>query len=229
MVSIDEAVIARLEKDGKRFEILVDPRMAWSLKQGQSVSVQRMLAISEVFTDAKKGAKASQSDVISAFGTDDILEVVRKIVTEGEVQLTSAMIREMNEKKRLKVAEAIHKLSVDPKTGMPHPVDRILAAMDQARVRIDYRLNDEKLIQETINAIKRIIPLSFEKCRLQILVPVSSVGKAYGMIKEMNPVKEEWTSNGDLIAVIEIPKSMKVETISKISNAVHGDCSIKEV
>ena len=97
------------------------------------------------------------------------------------------------------------------------------------QVRVDYQKSPESQVEAVSSAIKRIIPLSFEKCKLRFFIPVSEVGKAYGAIKAMNVVSEEWTSSGDLIVVIEIPKSLKVETISKISSIVHGDIDVKEV
>ncbi len=229
MVSVDKAIIARIDIGGRHFEILVDPDLAWGLKEGRSVSVQDMLAINEVFSDAKKGMKASHSDVVSAFGTDDIAEIARKIVLSGELQLTARMMRELNERTRRKVAEIIHRNAVDPKTGKPHPVERILRAMEEARVRLDFNKSPESQVETAASAIKRIIPLSFEKCKLRLFIPVSEVGKVYGMVRGFSVLDEEWTSSGDLIVVIEVPAGMKVEVISKISSASKGEIDIKEV
>ncbi len=58
MVTLDKAVIARLKKAGMEFEILVDPYLARDLKEGKEVDFEELLAVEEVFKDAKKGERA---------------------------------------------------------------------------------------------------------------------------------------------------------------------------
>ena len=54
MVSLDDAVLARLEKGGKRYEILVDPDLVDSWKEDpESVSLDDLLATEEVWSDAR--------------------------------------------------------------------------------------------------------------------------------------------------------------------------------
>ena len=55
MVSLDDAV-ARLEKGGKRFEILVDPDLVELWKQNpEGVSMDDLLAVDEIWSDARAG------------------------------------------------------------------------------------------------------------------------------------------------------------------------------
>ena len=44
MVTVDEAIIAKFDKDGKHFEILVDSELAYGMKEGKIVSLSKMLA-----------------------------------------------------------------------------------------------------------------------------------------------------------------------------------------
>jgi len=54
LVSLDDAVIARLHKGEDHFEILVDPRVAESFIEGKEVDVLSTLAIDTIFTGSKK-------------------------------------------------------------------------------------------------------------------------------------------------------------------------------
>ena len=55
MVSLDEAVLARLEYGGKRYEVLVDPELVEEFKSDpSSVNIDEFLATDEVWHDAKK-------------------------------------------------------------------------------------------------------------------------------------------------------------------------------
>ena len=50
MVSLDDAVLARMEKGGKRYEILVDPDLVDAFKTDpKSVKVDDFFAMDEVF------------------------------------------------------------------------------------------------------------------------------------------------------------------------------------
>ena len=54
MVSLDDAVVARLEKGGKRYEILVDPELVEPFKSDpDSVSLDDLLATDEIWHDAR--------------------------------------------------------------------------------------------------------------------------------------------------------------------------------
>ena len=89
MVTVEKAIIARIDKYGKHFEILVDSELAYDLKENKSVSINKMLAINQVFTDAKKGMKAGAGDLQKAFNTDDVEKIASIIVKEGDLQLTT--------------------------------------------------------------------------------------------------------------------------------------------
>ena len=43
MVNVDDAVIARLESYGERFEILVDPELAADYKRGEDIDLEEIL------------------------------------------------------------------------------------------------------------------------------------------------------------------------------------------
>ena len=60
MVSLDDAVIARLKKGVEHFEILVDPYAAADLIDGNEIEINQCLAIDSIFKDSKKGTHASE-------------------------------------------------------------------------------------------------------------------------------------------------------------------------
>jgi ribosome maturation protein SDO1 len=56
MVSLDDAVLARMEKGGKRYELLVDPNLVDVFKsEPTSVDLNAFLAMDEVFHDIRGG------------------------------------------------------------------------------------------------------------------------------------------------------------------------------
>jgi ribosome maturation protein SDO1 len=121
MITLEDAVIARLEYFGEHFEILVDPEMAADFKRGEAIEVQEILAVEEVFKDAKKGDKASEEAMMKAFNTTDILDAAATIIRKGHVQLTAQQRKEMTEEKRRKIVATITRESINPQTKFPHP------------------------------------------------------------------------------------------------------------
>ncbi|MGB8233550.1 MAG: ribosome assembly factor SBDS, partial [Methanobacterium sp.] len=107
MVNLEDAVTARLEYFGEHFEILVDPDLASDFKRGQEINVEDILAVEEIFKDAKKGDKASEEAMNKAFNTTDHMEVAEAILHKGQIQLTAQQRKEMQEEKRLKVITTI--------------------------------------------------------------------------------------------------------------------------
>src|SRR3972149_11972895 len=97
MVTLDEAIIARLKTHGKMFEVFVDPDGALAFKKGDHVKIESILAVEDVFSDAKTGDRPAEQDVLNAFGTKDALKIAEKIILEGELQLTTEQRRKIQE------------------------------------------------------------------------------------------------------------------------------------
>ena len=73
MVSLDKAVLARMEKGGKRYEVLVDPDLVDAFKADpESVDINAFLAMDEVFHDARGGERPTEDAIENTFGTQDI-------------------------------------------------------------------------------------------------------------------------------------------------------------
>mgnify|MGYP001396987450 CR=1 FL=1 len=84
MVSMDDAVLARMEKGGKRYEILVDPEMVDDFKNDpDSVNIDDFLVMDEVFHDARGGERPTEDAIQNTFNTQDILEITKIILEKG--------------------------------------------------------------------------------------------------------------------------------------------------
>lgn len=229
MVTVDEAIIAKLDKDGKHFEILVDPQIAYDLKEGKTASLSRMLAANIIFTDAKKGDKASPSELQTAFGTFDVEKIGEAIVKKGEVQLTTEFRRKKTEEKRKQVAALISKYAINPQTKLPHPPDRILNAMDIARSHIDPFKPAEQQVEEVLKALKSVLPISMEETKLTVEIPAQYSGRIYGMLKDIGTVNDQqWLNDGSLVVKLTIPAGLRESIYKKLGGLTEGKAVITE-
>jgi ribosome maturation protein SDO1 len=226
MVKIEDAVIARLRKGDKVFEIFVDCEKALELRKGKSVSIRDILAIDEIFKDAKKGERAA--GVKEAFGTDDIFLVAEKIIKEGEIQLTTEYRRKLTEEKKRQVIDSIVKRAIDPRTNLPIPPTRLELAMEQSKVHIDPFKSTEEQVKEVIDKIKFILPIKIERKKLQIISPIQSSGRVLGIAPKYGEVKkEEWLNDGSLLMIVEIPAGMMGEFLAEMNRISGGKIESK--
>ena len=230
MVSVDKAVIARLMKAGNKFEILVEPELAVSVKGGKEIPADDLLAVPEVFEDVGKGTRVPAADVNKFFGTSDIQKIAEKIIRDGDVQLTTEQRNKMLEEKTKAVTAIIARNGINPQTGAPHPQDRILRAMEQARSRVVLEKSAEEQVDEILKAIQPIIPIRFEKISVAIKIPAEHAGRAAGIIRNFGtPSREEWAGDGSYMAVVEIPAGMQTELFDKLNSLTRGEAVVKNL
>ena len=227
MVSVDKAVIARITRGGKDFEILVDPEGALEFRKGKPMGIENILAVPLVFKDAKKGEKASSADLTGAFSTNDVFSIAKIIIREGDVQLTTEQKRKLTEEKRKQIVDIICRQGVDPKTKLPHPPARVLNAMEQTHFNVDPFRPAEAQVKDALESIQQIIPISIETLEIAVRIPLAAAAKAAASIHHLARIrKEEWQANAWL-AVMEIPAGMQAEIYSKLNSLTGGQVEVK--
>ena len=228
MVSLDDAVIARLKKGEEHFEILVDPYSAAELIDGNEIDIMKCLAIDSVFKDSKKGTHASEESLKKNFNTENIEEIAKLIILKGEIQLTTEQRHKMKENKKNRIIEKIVKNAMDPKTKAPHPRQRIELAMEEAKVNIDPFKPVRDQVKTIIDLLKPLIPLSFDKIRISVKIPPEYVGKAYGIARNFGVLeREDWQSDGSWLGIVKIPAGMQNDFYDRLNDMTKGNVSTK--
>lgn len=224
MVSLDEAVTARIEKQGMHFEILIDPVAAEDFLDAKDVNLVSNLATDIVFKDASKGTKASDESLEEAFGTTELELVAKAIVKHGDIQLTTQQRRDMQKRKQAKIINTIMRNTMNPQTKLPHPKERIELAMEEARFHVDPFKPVDAQVKEVIDAIKTIIPISTDNVKIKIKIMPKFAGRAYGEIKSFGTqMHEAWLSDGSYTCVVELPAGMQSELYDMLNGITHGN------
>ncbi|KZX12684.1 ribosome assembly factor SBDS [Methanobrevibacter filiformis] len=232
MVNIDDAIIARLESHGEKFEVLVDPDLAAEFKnpENKDIAIEDVLAVEEIFKDAKKGDKSSEEAMETVFQNIDILEVATEIVQRGTIQLTAKQKKEMQEEKRKLVVNKISRESINPQTGLPHPVKRIENAMDESKIHIDPFKSVDEQVKTVLKAIRVKIPIRFEKVKVAVHLPGNVAGTAFSSISRFGIIlNEEWQQDGSWIAIVEIPGGLQDEFSAKMGELSGGKAETKAI
>ena len=219
-----EYVIARVEKSGEKFEVLVKPEAVAKVRDGKEVDLLKELAIDEVFKDAHKGSKASEEKMAEFFGTTDPLSVAKQIIQRGEIQLTTEQRRQVLEAKRKQIVQYIAANAINPQTAAPHPPQRIENAMEEAKVHIDPFKPVEEQVKEVLDALRPLIPIRFEKVRIAVKLSAEDSAKTYGDIKGFGTIlKEEWSPTGAWLGVVEMPAGLQTDFLERLNAKTKGN------
>ncbi|MFQ5887412.1 MAG: ribosome assembly factor SBDS [Candidatus Hydrothermarchaeales archaeon] len=223
MVSLEAAVIARLEIHGSRFEVLVDPDLALELKKGKREDMSDILAIETIFKDSKKGDKASEEHIKEIFDTDDPLEVAKTIIKKGDIQLTTEQRKKIQEDRKRQVITFIAKHGINPKTGTPHPPQRIEKAIAEAKIHIDLFKSAEEQTPKILKAIRPLLPIRFEEKTIAVKIPAHYAGKAHSIVQDFGEVKkEEWQNDGSLIVLMKLPAGSIDDFFNELNKLTKG-------
>jgi len=225
---MDGMVMARLESHGHNFEIIVEADYVNDGKPEEWKDILNHMPADEVFSDARKGTRSPKEEMEAAFGTISSKEIAIEVLRKGQVQLTTEQRRQMQEEKRLQIIAIIAREAMNPQTKTPHPATRIEAAIAEVGIHIDPMKPVSMQVKDIVQALRAVIPISFDKMRLAIKLQGVDYGKCYGDIKAMGTVsKEEWGADGSWMGIVEIPAGLQQDLFNKLNEKTKGNLESK--
>lgn len=216
---------ARVKKNGKHFEVLVDLDEALKVRKGDG-NLNAAVLTEAVFHNLKSGEQAGVNDLDIAFGTSDFMTVAERIIKEGEVVRTTESMRENQDKKYKQVVDFLVRNAVNPE-GRPYTPDRIMKSLKEARVNVKNK-PIEGQVSEILEQLGKVLPLSVEKKKVKLLIPAIHSGKAYGIVKEFM-IREDWKNNGDLEVIVEMPSGLVMDFYDRVNGATSGSVMSEEL
>jgi len=232
MISLDEAVTARLESHGARFEVLIDPDAALSIKRGEfDGDLEEVIAAEDVFEDASRGDRPAENDLEKVFGTTDPLEIIPEVVKQGEIQITAEQRREMQEQKRKSLINRIARNAVNPQMNdSPHPPERIERALEEAGFKIDPMEPVESQVDDALDALRPVLPIRFAEVTVAVQLPAEYAGSGQAQIRSYGDLeREEWQNDGSWVGVITFPAGMQNDFYDKVNNITSGTAETRIV
>ncbi len=226
MISLDEAVTARLESHGQRFEVLIDPDAALAIKRGEfDGELEDVIAAEDVFENADRGDRPPEDALEEVFGTTEPMEVIPQVVKDGEIQITADQRREMQEQKHKQLIQRITRNAVNPQMDdAPHPPERIESALEETDFRVDPMEPVENQVDEALEALRPVIPIRFDEVTVAVQVPADYAGSAQAQIRQFGDLeREEWQSDGSWIGVITFPAGMQNDFYDLVNEHTSGE------
>ena len=228
MVSLEDAVIARLESGGHRFEILIDPNEAQAFKDGDKIDWEDSIAVDGIWADSAKGERSPENILDDFFESSDLIDIYKKILTEGTIQLTSEQKKEMVDNKKKQILSHIAANAMNPQTGGAHPPQRIENAIVEVKYSIDPVKSVERQVEEIIRKIRPLIPISFEKVKAAVKIPAVYVGKCYGQLSGLGTIEnEEYQNDGSWVGIVKMSAASYSELENLLGSTTKGTAEIK--
>ena len=232
MISLEDAVTARLESHGERFEVLVDPDAALAIKRGEfEGELEDVIAAEDVFENASRGDRPAETDLEEVFGTTEPMDIIPEVIQEGEIQITAEQRKEMQEQKYRKLVDRITRNAVNPQMdNAPHPPERIESALDEADFSVDPMEPVSQQVDDALDALRPVIPIRFEEVTIAVQMPPEYAGSAQAKIREFGDLeREEWQSDGSWVGVLTFPAGMQNEFYDRVNELSSGEAETRIV
>ena len=230
MISLDEAVTARLESHGQRFEVLVDPDAALAIKRGEfEGDLADVIAAEDVFEDADRGDRPPENMLEEVFETTDPMEIIPEVIKRGEIQITADQRREMMAQKHKQLVQRITRNAVNPQMDdAPHPPERIESALEETDFRIDPMEPVETQVDDALDALRPVIPIRFDEITVAVQVPADYAGSAQAKIRTFGELeREEWQANGSWVGVLTFPAGMQNDFYDVVNEHTSGEAETR--
>jgi ribosome maturation protein SDO1 len=232
MISLDEAVTARLESHGARFEVLIDPDAALAMKRGEfDGDLEEVIAAEDVFEDASRGDRPAEDDLETVFDTTDPMTIIPEVVRRGEIQITAEQRREMQEQKRRQLIDTIARNAVNPQMDdAPHPPERIERALEEAGFKVDPMEPVENQVDDALDVLRPVIPIRFDEVTIAVRLPADYAGSGQARVRQFGDLdREEWQNDGGWVGVVTFPAGLQNDFYDLVNEVSSGEAETRVV
>jgi ribosome maturation protein SDO1 len=232
MISLDDAVTARLESHGERFEVLVEPDAALAISREEfEGDLEDVIAAEDVFEDAAAGDRPPENALEEAFDTTDPLEIIPEVIRRGEIQITAEQRRVMQERKHKQLVNRITRNAVNPQMDdAPHPPERIERALEEAGFQVDPMEPVENQVDDALDDLRPVIPIRFDEVVMAVRVSADYAGSAQAQIRQFGDLQEEeWQSDGSWVGVLKFPAGLQNEFYDLVNEHTSGEAETRVV
>jgi ribosome maturation protein SDO1 len=159
------------------------------------------------------------------------MTIIPEVIRRGEIQITAEQRREMQEQKRRRLIDTIARNAVNPQQGdAPHPPDRIERALEEAGFTVDPMEPAESQVDDALEALRPVIPISFAEVTMAVRLPAEYAGKAQAQVRQFGDLeREEWQPDGSWVGVTTFPAGMQNEFYDLVNEHTSGEAETRIV
>lgn len=145
-----------------------------------------------IFSNVSKGVLAKREDLLEVFGTDDEVVICKRILAEGELQVSDKERKVELDTLFRDVASVLSEKCINPETKRPYTISMIERALRDVHFSVDpKRPAKAQALDHALPLLKQRFPIDRSHMRLQINLPQSSYGELKDMLRTREAIVEE--------------------------------------
>jgi len=187
-----------MKSHGIRFEIACYKNKVLNWREGIEKDIEEVLQTETVFTNVSKAVIAKEKDLQKAFGTVDLLEICKKILKDGDVQVSDRE-REVHMDGLWKdIVQFIVERCVHPQTGRQLTAATVESALKSIGLSVQPDQAAKRQALKAMETLETKMPESFSraKMRLQMICPDSLLASIRKHVVEVCHAKIESETTG---------------------------------
>ena len=172
-IKLSNVSIVRMKKGGKRFEIACYPNKVMDYRSGVEKDIDSVIQIEAIYLNTARGDVASSEELLKAFGTQNIREIIEIVLKEGVLQIGE---KERNQQAQLLFKDCCNLVSqstVDPATQRPYTQTMIEKVLQDLHFNPNPNKNAKQLSLDAIKLIQSSED-SIKLSRVRIRVRIST-------------------------------------------------------
>lgn len=177
-IKLTNVSLVRLRRAKKRFEVACYQNKVQDYRRGVETELDEVLQIRQVFVNVSKGLVASKEELRAGFGDAELDEIIREILTKGEIQLSERERQLMLNKLNNELLTIVSAKCINPGSRKRYPPTMIHKAL--VELKFSPVLNKPAKLQ-ALEAIKllvatQIIPIARAKMKVKVSVGAAERG-----------------------------------------------------
>lgn len=179
--------IVRLKTHGKRFEIACYKNKVLNWRDGTETDIDEVLQTDTIFSNVTSGTLAKEADIQKAFGTKDKVEVCKRILKSGDLQVSNEEREAHMEALFRDIVTICVERCVHPLTGRQHTsttVDNALKSLGFS-VKPDQTAKKQSLVAINLLCTEMADAFVRAKMRLRLSCPKELADEVRGQLAEI--------------------------------------------
>lgn len=164
--------------------------------------MDEVLQTTTVFSNVSKGILAKREDLIEAFGTTDETAICKKILAEGELQVSDKERKVELDTLFRDVASVLGEKCINPETNRPYTVSMLERALRDVHFSVDPKRPAKAQAIESLPLLQQRFPIERARMRLQLTVPLNNKDEVHEVLTANQSLVEEKDLVGSMLVVV---------------------------
>jgi ribosome maturation protein SDO1 len=164
--------------------------------------LDEVLQTTAVFANVSKGVLAKREDLMLVFGTDDEELICKKILSEGELQVSDKERKVELDTLFRDVASILSEKCLNPENNRPYTISMLERALKDVHFSVDPKRPAKTQALEALPILKSRFPIERARMRLRITMPLTGGDDLKELLNSRAAAIEEQDLHGNMLTLV---------------------------